>query len=56
MEAYITMCKMDSQREFAMSQETQTGALYQPRWVDGEGDRREVQKGQNICILMADSC
>ena len=30
METYITMCKMESQREFAMSQETQTGALYQP--------------------------
>ena len=28
-ETYITTCKIDSQREFA--QETQTGALYQPR-------------------------
>ena len=26
-----------------MAQETQTWALYQPRW-NGEGDRREVQK------------
>ena len=23
---------------------------------DGEGDGREVQKGGNICILIADSC
>ena len=23
---------------------------------DGEGDGREVQKGGDICILMADSC
>ena len=23
---------------------------------DGEGDEREVQKGGNICIPMADSC
>ena len=39
-----------------MAQETQTGALYQPRGVDGEGDGREVQKGENICSPMADSC
>jgi len=31
-----------------MSQETQTGALYQPRRVGGEGDGREVQEGGNI--------
>ena len=36
-----------------ISQETQTGALYQPR--DGEGDGREVQKGGDICTPMADS-
>ena len=36
-----------------MAQETQTGALYQPR---GVGDCREVQKGGDICIPMADSC
>ena len=29
-----------------MAQETQTGTLYQPRRVDGEGDGREVQKGR----------
>jgi len=23
---------------------------------DGEGDAREVQKGEDICIRMADSC
>ena len=39
-----------------MSQEAQTGALYQPRGVGGEGDRREVKKGRDICIPMADSC
>ena len=36
-----------------MAQETPTGAVYQPR---GEGDGREVQKGRDICIPMADSC
>ena len=44
------ICKIDSQWEFA--QETQTGALYQPRGVDGEGD----SKGGDICIHMTDSC
>ena len=39
-----------------MDQETQTGALYQPRGVGGEGDGREVQKGGDICIPMAGSC
>ena len=40
-----------------MVQETQTGALYQPRGVGwGGGDGREVQKGGDICIPMADSC
>ena len=36
-----------------MAQETQTGALYQPR---GEGDGREVQNGGDIGIPMAHSC
>ena len=41
-----------------MFQETQTGALYQSRGMgwDGKGDGREVQKGEDICIPMADSC
>ena len=28
-----------------MAQEIQTGALYQPKGWDGEGDGRKVQKG-----------
>ena len=39
-----------------MAQETQTGALYQPRWMGWKGDMREFQKGGDICIAMADSC
>ena len=39
-----------------MAQETQTGALYQPKRVGWGGDWREVQKGGDICIPMADSC
>ena len=36
-----------------MAQDAQTGALYQPR---GVGSGRELQKGRDICIPMADSC
>ena len=32
-----------------------TGALYQPRGWDGAGDGRELQKGGDVCIPMADS-
>ena len=40
------ICKTDSQQEFdGWLGETQTGALYQPRGWDGEGDGRELQKG-----------
>ena len=39
-----------------MAQETQTWALNQPRGVGWEGDGREVQKGGDICIPVADSC
>ena len=43
MEAYITICEIDSQREFA--QETQTGALYQPRGVGWGGRWERRSKG-----------
>ena len=35
-------------------QETQTGALYQPRGWSGEADGREFQKGGDTHISMAD--
>ena len=38
-----------------MAQETQTGALYQLTVLGWEVDGKEVQKGENICIPMADS-
>ena len=37
-----------------MAQETQTGALYQPRGVGWGGDAKEFQKEEDICIPMAD--
>ena len=40
-----------------MSQETQTEALYPPRGVGWDGDGREFQKEEGICIpVAADSC
>ena len=39
-----------------MAQETQTGALYQPRGVEWGGRWGEVQTGGDISIPMADSC
>ena len=41
---------------YCMAQESQTGALYQPRGVGWGGDGREFQKGGDICISMAVSC
>ena len=38
-----------------MAQEVQTGALYQPRGVDGEGDGRSFKK-EGIYVYLADSC
>ena len=54
METYITICKIDRQREFAVVY--QTGALYQPRGVGWGGRWEGGQKGGDICIPMADSC
>ena len=56
METYITTCKIDSQWEFAVWLRKLKPGLYQPREVGWEGDGKEVQKGGDICISMADSC
>ena len=47
---HITVCTIDSQQEFAcVAQETQTGALYQPRGV-GWGGRWEGGSGGRGCM------
>ena len=57
METYITVCKIDSQQEFAVwLRELKHGLCINLEGWDGKGDRREVQKGGDICIPMADSC
>ena len=57
METYITICKIVSQREFAvwLRKLKQVLCIKLEGW-DGEGDGREVQKGGDICIPMVDSC
>ena len=54
---HITICKIDSQREFAvwLTKLEQGLCINLERW-DGEGDGREVQKGGDICTPMTDSC
>ena len=57
METCITICKIDSQGEFAVWLRKLKQVLCINLWGwDGEGDGREVQNGGDICILMADSC
>ena len=55
METYITICKIESQWEFTLWLWELKQGLNLEGW-DGEGDGRELQKGGDICIPMADSC
>ena len=57
METYITIFKIDSQREFAVwLRKLKQGLCSNLEGWDGEGDGREIQKGGAICIPMTDSC
>ena len=57
METYITICKIDSQWEFAVRlRKLKEGLCVNLEGWDGEGDGREVQKGGDLCIPVADSC
>ena len=52
METYITICKIDSQWEFAVwLRKLKQGLCINLEGWDGAGDGREVQKGGNICIV-----
>ena len=55
-ETYITICKIDSQWEFAVWLRKLKQGLYinHVGW-DGAGDGREVEKRGEICIPMADA-
>ena len=56
METYITICKIDSQWDFAgwLRKLKQGLCINLERW-NGAGDGREIQKGGDICISMTDS-
>ena len=57
METYITICKIDSQQEFAIwLRKLKQGLCINLEEWDGMGNGREVQKGGDIGIPMADSC
>ena len=57
METYITICKIDSQWEFAVwLRKRKQGLCISLEGWDGVGDGREVQEGGDICIPMTDSC
>ena len=57
METYITVCKIDSQREFAVwLRKLKQGLCINLEGWDGEDDGRKVQKGEDICTSIADSC
>ena len=56
METYITICKIDSHREFTVGfGKLKQGLCINLEGWDGEGDGSEFQKGGDICIPMADS-
>ena len=51
METYITICKIESQREFAeWLRKLKQGLCINLEDWDGEEDGREFQKGGDICI------
>ena len=57
METYITICKIDSQQEFAIwLRKLKQGLCINLEGWDGEREGKEVQKGGDICISMAYSC
>ena len=53
METYITVCKIDSQWEYAVwIRKLKQGLCINLEGCDEEGDGREFQKGGDICIPM----
>ena len=57
METYITICKIDSQQEFAvwLRKLKQRLCINLEEW-DGVQVGREFQKGGDVCTSMSDSC
>ena len=57
METYNTICKIDSQWEFAVwFRELKQGLCDNLEGGDEKGDEREVREGGDMGVPMADSC
>ena len=57
METYSTMCEIDHQWEFAVwLRKLKQGLCSNLEGWDVGGDGRDVYKGKDVCIPMADSC
>ena len=57
METYITICKIESQWEFAVwLRELEQGLCVNLEGSDGKEDGREIWEGGDIGVPMADSC
>ena len=50
METYITICKIDSQQVAVWLRKLKQGLCISLEGLDGLGDEREVQKGEDICV------
>ena len=57
MKAYITICKIGSQQEFAVwLRKLKQGPWDSLEGCCGEGDGKEAEEGGDVYIPMADSC
>ena len=57
METYITVCKIESQWEFAVwLRKLKQGLCIHLEGWDEAGGGRQIQKGGDICIPIDDSC
>ena len=57
MESYITKCKIDSQREFAVClRKPKSGGLYQPRGVGWGGRWEGASKGRGCMYTSINPC
>ena len=57
METYINICKVDTQWEFPVwLRKLKQGLCINLEDWDRDGDGREVQRGGDTCVPMADSC
>ena len=57
METCVTICEIDSQQEFSVwLKKLKQGLCINLEGWDVGGEGREVYKGRDVCVPMADSC